>query len=120
MFKKSELVTGDILVMRNGERYVVMKTYGERGKDTFLKIDTVGWCDPSSFNDDLSCTCDDHYDVMKVLRPIKQSSHFLHKDNRMAMVFDRDTNIIKLKKCISKQDACDELGRLYDCEVEIY
>lgn len=98
MFKKSDLVTGDILVVRNGERFLVMKGYGGKGKDTFLMLNNAGWCDPDSFSDDLSVAYNDHYDVMKVLRPIEQCSHFLHEDNRFCLVFDRDA-------CIA---VCDE------------
>lgn len=71
MFNKSDLVTGDILIMRNGQHYVVMNGYGGDEKfNAWVGLDVKGWCDPRNFREDMVCYNNDDFDVARVMRPI--------------------------------------------------
>lgn len=98
MFGKSDLVNGDILVMRNEQRYVVMKDYGGTGENTFLAINTRGWCDTPSFSENLTCRSNSNFDIMKVLRPMGLYANTIggHDDSDYKVVYERDESRKKM------------------------
>lgn len=108
MFGKSDLANGDILIMRNGQRFIMMKNYGGMEKDTMLAINTSGWCNPTSFEEDLTCKHNVDYDVMKVLRPTENYANMIgdHDDEDYSTVFDRNAE----RKKMTVEDIERELG----------
>lgn len=97
MFGKSDLSNGDILVMRNGEHYVVMKNYYD-GKDTWLCVNASGWLDPyTSFCEDMRCSNMDCFDVMRVLRPLGRFANFSQScEDDYEVVYERDESRKKM------------------------
>lgn len=107
MFGKSDLSNGDLLVMRNGEHYVVMKNYYD-GKDTWLCVNAYGWLDPyTSFGEEMRCSTMDCFDVMRVLRPNGRFANFARFcEDDYKVVYERDES----RKKMTVEDIERELG----------
>lgn len=91
-FDKSCLRTGDVLVLRNEQRYVVMKDYGKRHEETYLEIAGYGWVNPENYKSDMTnkLRYGKPFDVMKVMRPSMKSAHFMSTDtDYFEVVFER-------------------------------
>lgn len=108
MFCKSDLANGDLLVMRNGERYVVMQEYATNKSDTWVGVNTSGWCDPGSFEENLIHNgWSNDYDVVKVMRPAFRYANPYHYDEKdYDVVFDRNEE----RKKMTVEDIERELG----------
>lgn len=108
MFGKSDLVNGDLLVMRNGEHYLVMQNYAVRKLDTWVGVNVSGWCDPESFKEDLTHNgWNNDYDVVKVMRPDFRYANPYHYDEKdYEVVFDRNAE----RKKMTVEDIERELG----------
>lgn len=113
MFGKSDLVTGDILFARNGNRYVVMKDYGESRADVFLNLSRSSWSDPDDYNEDLTCGISRNFDVLRVIRPIHRRSNCIGAldESGYKIVFQRDESRKKL--------TVEEIERLLGYKVAI-
>lgn len=91
-FCKHYLRTGDVLVLRNEQRYVVMKDYGKHHEETYLGISGYGWVDPEHYKSDLTNKLrhGKPFDVMKVMRPKRKCEHFMSIDtDSFEVVFER-------------------------------
>lgn len=66
-FDKLDLLNGDVVVTRNGNKYIFFKNYA--GKGDALVNTREGWMDLESYEDDLRNTDLDSFDIMEVYRP---------------------------------------------------
>lgn len=92
MFNKSDLMTGDIIFVRNGWRYVVMKDCGsENVFDLWACLSIEGWLDPNNFREDMTnCNSNsDKFDVMRVMRPNFQCGILDFKERFYSVVYER-------------------------------
>lgn len=100
LFGKSDLVNGDILIMRNDERYIVMKNYGGADCDTWISMKGCGWCDPNSFSENLIVDgwgANATYDIVKVMRPTaRYVNPYNYMEKEYDVVFDRNAERKKM------------------------
>lgn len=66
-FDKYDLLCGDVVVTRNGNKYILFKNYAGNG-DALVNT-REGWMDLESYEDDLRNTGLDLFDIMEVYRP---------------------------------------------------
>ena len=110
LFGKSDLVNGDILIMRNDERYIVMKNYGGADCDTWISMKGCGWCDPNSFSENLIVDgwgANATHDIVKVMRPTaRYVNPYNYMEKEYDVVFDRSAE----RKKMTIEDIERELG----------
>lgn len=78
-FENNDLLNGDVVVMRNGYRYIFFKNYA--GMSDALVNTEGGWMDPDNYEDDLLCSGDTSFDVMEVYRPQLRSTFYPAHDS---------------------------------------
>ena len=68
--KKSDLKTGMIVTLRNGEKYMVFlnasRSVHMSPEDVLVSVDGRYWFDLNGVNENLSDNKNSHYDIMKV------------------------------------------------------
>lgn len=90
MFNKYNLLSGDIIFTRNGQRYVVMKDCGDgNGFDVWACVGASSWLDPTNFNEDMTNTYYNDFDVMRVMRPNRQCGIFDFREDFYNIVYER-------------------------------
>lgn len=90
MFNKSDLQTGDIIFVRNGWRYVVMKDYGSgNGFDLWACLSVEGWLDPNNFREDMTNCNSDEFDIMRIMRPNFRCGILDFKEDCYSVVYER-------------------------------
>lgn len=78
-FDKLDLLCGDVVVTRNGNKYIFFKNYAGKG-DTLVNI-REGWMDLESYEDDLRNICLDSFDIMEVYRPQLRIAFYPARDS---------------------------------------
>lgn len=118
-FNKSDLRTGDVVELRNGEHYLIMLGFGG-GNANIGKLldddkDVNGWIDCDGWSDDLTDTFDDMFSVVRIWRaqvcsfvmPIK-----VRNLTNWRLVYDR-------KKTITMEEAEQLLSKHFGVPVQI-
>lgn len=78
-FDKLDLLNGDVIVARNGYKYIFFKNYA--GKGDALVNTREGWMDLESYEDDLRNISLDSFDIMEVYRPQFRSAFYPARDS---------------------------------------
>lgn len=71
--KKSDLKTGMVVKLRDGDNYVVMI----RDNEQWITSDE-SWDSLNSYNDDLTCDYDNDYDIVKVYEPTAYTLKYIY------------------------------------------
>lgn len=112
-FTKKDLQAGDIIELRNGNKYIVLH-------ERFVKIyaSENAWMDPESYSDDMRyvkgmAVCSQDWDIMKVYRCDSPAWKPWCMDTmtKFQVMFDRE----KSTKKMTVAEICKELG--YEVEV---
>ena len=115
MFNKSDLMTGDIIFTRNGQRYVVMKDCGDgNGFDVWACMSESGWLDPDNFREDMVNKYSGKFDVVRVMRPNRQCEIFNFREDFYNIVYERKP-VVKM----SVEDMRKKLEELTGDTIEV-
>lgn len=103
-FDKLDLLNGDVIVMRNGYKYIFFKNYA--GKSDALVNTKGGWMDLDKYEDNLLFAKDYAFDILEVHRPVYCSAFYpAHGFYNYECVFERED-----RKKMTVEDIERELG----------
>ena len=120
-FSKRDLRTGMKVVTRSNNKYLVIMgwhSYDGEILDVLLNLrNSGGWCDLSSYGEDLTVGCQEDYTIDKVMSPNRVTSE--DRTGSHAVVFNRNFKERKaklqnkLKDCVeSVRLATEEMRKL--------
>ena len=104
-FTKSDLKDGDIVLKRNGDVEIAIPSVG-----VFVRV--AGFNSFNIFNDDLTSTLKDEYDIVKVRRPNKPSDCVFDCFDfcKGEVVYNRERDSVPVVE-MTLEEVCEALGK---------
>ena len=104
-FTKSDLKDGDIVLKRNGDVEIAIPSVG-----VFVRV--AGFNSFNIFNDDLTSTLKDKYDIVKVRRPNKPSDCVFDCFDfcKGEVVYNRERDSVPVVE-MTLEEVCEALGK---------